>query len=93
MSSLAMKGCAVRLPVQTPMQTREFHWRSMKQSIQLFKDNKMLWVNDINNTALKYGLFGVTIGTPTSWVVSLITWMNQLGLPWWGAIAGGWIRM
>ena len=55
------------------MQTREFHWRSMKQSIQLFKDNKMLWMNDINNTALKYGLFGVTIGTPTSWVVSLIT--------------------
>lgn len=57
------------------------------------RDNKMLWMNDINNTALKYGLFGVTIGTPTSWVVSLITWMNQLGLPWWGAIAGGWIRM
>lgn len=46
----------------------------------------------MNNTALKYGLFGVAIGNPSTWVVSLITWLNSLGLPWWGAIGTSMIR-
>lgn len=28
------------------------------------------------------------LGTPSMWVVSLLSWVNSMGIPWWGAIAG-----
>ena len=86
--SVSTRACTARLS-PTYVQTREFHFDSWKQKIQMIKENKDFWVSDLNNQALKYGLFGVSVGTPTTWVVSLISWMNSLGLPWWGAITGG----
>lgn len=80
-------------------QKRSFHLASLKAKYQQFVQSKSLYITEINNTALKYGLFGVAvggnyslssrIGNPSTWVVSLISWINSLGMPWWGAIAGG----
>ena len=85
--SVSTRACTARLSsVYVP--SREFHLDSLKQKIQTIRENKDFWISDLNNQALKYGLFGVSVGTPTTWVVSLISWMNSMGLPWWGAITG-----
>ena len=88
-SSMTVKASTSRLDLSRVQQRREIHFEAFKQKVKMIQENKHLWLCDINNTALKYGLFGVSVGTPTTWVVSLISWMNQLGLPWWGAITGG----
>lgn len=87
MSASSRAGAARLTSVNIP--SREFHFDGFKQKLQMIKENKDFWIADMNNQALKYGLFGVSVGTPTTWVVSLISWMNDLGLPWWGAITGG----
>ena len=81
-------------PPRTTMnqQQRSFHTSFNKAKFREILDNKLFYITDMNNNALKYGLFGVAIGNPSTWVVSLITWMNSLGLPWWGAIGAGMIR-
>ena len=86
--SVSTRACTARLP-SAYVPTREFHFDSLKQKMQMIKENKDFWISDLNNQAIKFGLFGVSVGTPTTWVVSLITWMNSMGLPWWGAITGG----
>lgn len=86
---MTVKASTARLRLNRVQQSRDFHVDAFKQKVKMIQENKHLWLSDINNTALKYGLFGVSVGTPTTWVVSLISWMNQLGLPWWGAITGG----
>lgn len=70
-------------------QTRGFRTSFKNSKFKEFLDYKLFLVTDVNSVALKYGLFGVAVGNPSTWVVSLITWMNSLGLPWWGAIGAG----
>ena len=70
------------------MQTRQFHTSLTGRKLRDFWDNRSIYFTSLNSTALKYGLFGVSIGTPSMWVVSLLSWVNSMGIPWWGAIAG-----
>ncbi|OAO17230.1 preprotein translocase, Oxa1 family [Blastocystis sp. ATCC 50177/Nand II] len=81
----------VPLHAASPMsgvQKRDFHFASLKAKYQNFVTRNSIYIAEINNTALKYGLFGVAVGNPSTWVVSLISLVNSMGMPWWGAIAG-----
>ena len=90
--TLVVKGmCGRNVPLTSynsyvNQQKREFHTSFSRKRFREILDNKLFFVTDVNNVALKYGLFGVAVGNPSTWVVSLISWLNSMGLPWWGAI-------
>lgn len=43
-------------------QMREFHTSPIRERIKEFWDNRALYMTGLNDAALKYGLFGMTIG-------------------------------
>ena len=44
------------------MQTRQFHTSLSGRKLRDFWDNRSIYFTSLNSTALKYGLFGVSIG-------------------------------
>lgn len=55
----------VPLHAASPMsgvQKRDFHFASLKAKYQNFVTRNSIYIAEINNTALKYGLFGVAVG-------------------------------
>lgn len=44
------------------VQKRDFHFASLKAKYQNFVTRNSIYIAEINNTALKYGLFGVAVG-------------------------------
>ena len=56
----------VPLHAASPMsgvQKRDFHFASLKAKYQNFVTRNSIYIAEINNTALKYGLFGVAVGS------------------------------
>ena len=44
------------------MQTTQFHTSLTGRKLRDFWDNRSIYFTSLNSTALKYGLFGVSIG-------------------------------
>ena len=61
-ASSASYGSVLTNQSSTLCQMREYHTTPFRDRIKEVWDNRVLYMTGLNDTALKYGLFGVTIG-------------------------------